>query len=124
MASLSFALIFALVSCAPFAFASVEVDQHTLAKLVGGSNSFFVQVIEHSWDRAQVRSSLPLSSHCTHSFVQGWEEAAREFLETPGVVVATLVTSEEDNAGSAEKYGVTSYPTFLFFHKGESTPEV
>ena len=55
MASLSFALIFALVFCAPFAFASVEVDQHTLDKLVGGSNSFFVQVIEHSWDRVQVR---------------------------------------------------------------------
>jgi len=105
---------FALVVCVallsvvtPSVFASVEVDQHTLHKLLGGQNHFFVQVVEHSWDR-----------------VKDWDDAAKEFLETPGVVVASLVTTEEENEGVDEKYGVTSYPSFLFFKKGETKPEV
>jgi len=106
MASSLLRVLFVVVTLL-VATAAFEVDKFTLAKLVGGHNNVFVQVTEHSWDQ-----------------VKDWEQAEKEFLETPDVLVTTVVTSDDLNSGFDDKYGVKAHPSFLFFAKGSSTPDV
>lgn len=113
-----------LVALLVGSIASTELDQYTLAKLVGGHNNLFVQVVEHSWDRVKViLHRFWLISIFAQLINKDWEQASKDYLETPEVIVATVVSSEEVNKGFESKYGVSSHPTFLFFPKGQTTPE-
>jgi len=80
----------------------LEFDQYTLSKLVGGNNNLFIQFVDKAWSR-----------------VKDWDTEAKEYLQTPELIVATVITDDEENAGVQELYSLSSFPSFVFFPKGQ-----
>jgi len=99
-------VVLSFVFCvgASLATPTLEIDSYTLDKLIGGNNHLFVQFVERPWGK-----------------IKDWDDGYNEWKAVPGVIVATITAKDEENHGLAERFGITQYPTFIFFPKGESS---
>eukprot|EP01087_Luapelamoeba_hula_P006989 TRINITY_DN17074_c0_g1_i1.p1 TRINITY_DN17074_c0_g1~~TRINITY_DN17074_c0_g1_i1.p1 ORF type:complete len:246 (+),score=40.27 TRINITY_DN17074_c0_g1_i1:287-1024(+) len=81
----------------------LELDQFTLAKLIGGENDLLVQFVSHAYER-----------------VQGWDEETELHLSHPNFIAASIHVKEPPNAGVDKTYGLSEadFPTFVFFPRG------
>ncbi|KAI5841356.1 thioredoxin-like protein [Morchella snyderi] len=88
-------------------------------KTVTDSN-FSEVVLDESKD-VLVKFYAPWCGHCK-ALAPTWETLATNFKEESNVVVAKINCDSPSGKASAEKYGVSSYPTLKWFPKGSTVP--
>jgi protein disulfide-isomerase A6 len=69
-----------------------------------------------------VAFTAPWCGHCKN-LAPIWEKLATDFANEPSVLVAKVDADNDNSKFTAKEYGVTSYPTILFFPKGKTESE-
>ncbi|KAF8421098.1 putative disulfide isomerase [Tirmania nivea] len=66
-----------------------------------------------------VKFYAPWCGHCK-ALAPTWEKVATDFARDEGVVIAKLDAENAGSKATAEKFGITGYPTLKFFPKGST----
>ncbi|USW50392.1 Putative endoplasmic reticulum resident protein [Septoria linicola] len=82
------------------------------------TDSTFAEKVGKDQD-ALVAFTAPWCGHCK-TLAPTWEKLAADFVSEEGVLIGKVDAEAPNAKATAEKYGIKSYPTILYFPKGSS----
>ncbi|KAF8450040.1 protein disulfide-isomerase A4 precursor [Kalaharituber pfeilii] len=101
----------------------IKAKKDVPSNVVTLSDANFDSVALNTEKNVLVKFYAPWCGHCK-ALAPTWEKVATDYVRDEEVVIAKLNAEDLGSKATAEKYGITGYPTLKFFPKGSNEPVI